>query len=232
MGRYTQEIAHSAPSRSRSTDREPETGLDSSALNPSTLPDEVHANPTRLRILLAGLKCFGAQGYHGTTIRDIAGEAGIQSASLYSHFASKEAILAELVFIGHDVHHRILLNALLDAEPGPRAQLRSLMVAHVASHCRYADLGIVSNYERQHLSAEAYAPAAALRERSAQLLADIVTRGKEQGVFDILDDTTTFGALGALGFSALSWYVGSPTSLSPDEVGEYYAELALRMVGA
>ena len=69
-------------------------------------------SPTRLRILLAGLALFGDRGYHGTSIRDIAAEAGMQSASLYSHFASKEAILAELTFIGHDVHHRMLLAAL------------------------------------------------------------------------------------------------------------------------
>jgi hypothetical protein len=130
------------------------------------------------------------------------------------------------------VHHQLLLSALLDAEPGPRAQLRSLMVAHVSAHCRYAHLGIVSNYERQHLSAEAYAPSAALRERSVQLLAEVVVRGKAQGAFDVLDDATTLGALGALGFSALSWYVGNPTTLSPDEVGERFADLALRMVGA
>src|SRR5689334_12055259 len=101
----------------------------------------------RERILLAGLELFGAQGYHGTTIREIADAAGIQSASLYSHFAAKEAILAELVFVGHDTHHHILLTALLNSGPDPVDQLRSLIAAHVAAHCRYAELGVVSNYE-------------------------------------------------------------------------------------
>lgn len=156
----------------------------------------------------------------------------MQSASLYSYFASKEAILAELVFIGHDVHHQLLLSSLLDAEPGPVAQLRSLMAAHVGAHCRYADLGIVSNYERHHLSDEAYAPSAALRDRSVQLLTDVVLRGKAQGAFDILDDVTTVGALGAMGLSALNWYAAYTGDMTPDEVGANYAELALRMVGA
>lgn len=181
---------------------------------------------------MAGLRWFGTHGYHGTAIRDIAGSAGVQSASLYDHFASKEAILADLVFIGHDAHHQILLSALLNSLPGPREQLRSLMTAHVTSHCRYADLAIVSNYERQHLSPEADAPAAALRERSVQLLVEIVARGKAQGAFDMLDDALTVGALGALGLSALSWHRTYTGDLTPEEIGATYAELALRMVGA
>lgn len=186
----------------------------------------------RLRILLAGLTLFGSHGYHGTAIRDIAAAGGMQSASLYDHFASKEAILAELVFIGHDAHHQILLTALLNSDPGPHAQLRSLITAHVSSHCRYADLAIVSNYERHHLSPEAYAPSAALRERSAQLLFDLVTRGQQQGVFNLIDEAATLGAIGSLGLSALNWYPSYAGALTPDDVGASYAELALRMLGA
>jgi AcrR family transcriptional regulator len=189
-------------------------------------------NPTRLRILLAGLKLFGAQGYHGTAIRDIAAAGGMQSASLYSHFASKEAILAELVFIGHDAHHQILLRALLESGADPREQLRALITAHVAAHCRWADLAVVSNYERQHLSPELGAPSTALRERSVQLLVEILARGKAQGVFDIVDDVTTRGALGALGLSALMWYPNAMGEVAPEDVGASCAQLALRMVGA
>lgn len=201
-------------------------------LDPAALPESAAGNAMRLRILLAGLKLFGSHGYHGTAIRDIAAAAGIQSASLYSHFASKEAILAELVFIGHETHHQILLTALLDSEPGPREQLRSLIAAHVWAHCRYADLGIVSNYERHHLSADALAPAAALRDRSAQLLVDLVARGVAAGEFDVIDQTATLGAIGALGLSALAWYPSHEGGLTPEDVGASYAQLALRMLGA
>jgi AcrR family transcriptional regulator len=156
----------------------------------------------------------------------------MQSASLYSHFASKEAILAELTFIGHDVHHRMLLKALLDSGGDPREQLRSLMAAHVAAHCRYVHLAIVSNYERLHVSPEALAPSNALREQSAQLLLDVIERGNAQGMFHMVDHDATVGALGALGLTAVTWYGGYDGPLSPEEAGEMYAQLALRMVGA
>jgi AcrR family transcriptional regulator len=188
-------------------------------------------SPTRLRILLAGLALFGDRGYHGTSIRDIAAEAGMQSASLYSHFASKEAILAELTFIGHDVHHRMLLAALLESGPDPRDQLRSLMTAHVGAHCRYVHLAIVSNYERLHVSPDALAPSNALREQSAQLLVDVVSRGVEQGVFDVADRDATIGALGALGLTSVAWYGSYEGPMTPEEAGAAYARLALRMLG-
>ena len=54
------------------------------------LPPRPAADGTRGRILLAGLGLFAEHGYHGTSIRDIAAEAAVQSASLYAHFPSKE----------------------------------------------------------------------------------------------------------------------------------------------
>jgi AcrR family transcriptional regulator len=45
-----------------------------------------------LRIKEAGLKLFSQKGFEGTTIKDIASEAGLKPSSIYSHFASKEEI--------------------------------------------------------------------------------------------------------------------------------------------
>ena len=68
------------------------------------LPPWPAADGTRGRILLAGLGLFAEHGFYGTSIRDIAAGASIRSASLYAHFPSKEAILAELVLAGHEEH--------------------------------------------------------------------------------------------------------------------------------
>ena len=48
----------------------------------------------------AAIRLFGAQGYNGTTMRDIAQEVGILAGSLYAHIDSKENLLAEIVQIG------------------------------------------------------------------------------------------------------------------------------------
>jgi AcrR family transcriptional regulator len=201
------------------------------ALDSDALPPGVEDNPTRLRILLAGNELFSGRGYHGTAIRDIAAVAGIQSASLYSHFASKEAILASLVFVGHDVHYGMLLTALLDAGPDPRDQLRSVVRAHVSAHCRYPKLSVTATHERQHLSQQALAPTEALRERTDQVAVEIVARGVSQRVFHVLNLRATLNALTALGLSVTSWYPEHAEGMTPDQVGDAYADLALRIVG-
>jgi AcrR family transcriptional regulator len=54
------------------------------------------ANSTRERILDAALELFVAQGYDGTSLRQIAEQLGVTKAALYYHFESKEAILRAL----------------------------------------------------------------------------------------------------------------------------------------
>jgi len=51
---------------------------------------------TRQRILAVALGLFSQQGFHRTSIRRIAREAGLSDAALYYHFASKREILEAL----------------------------------------------------------------------------------------------------------------------------------------
>lgn len=48
--------------------------------------------PTADRILDAAEALFAARGYAGTSVRDIANAVGLNPASLYNHFANKEAL--------------------------------------------------------------------------------------------------------------------------------------------
>jgi AcrR family transcriptional regulator len=122
------------------------------------LPPRLAAGGTRGRILLAGLGLFAEHGFHGTSIRDIAAGAAVQSASLYAHFPSKEAILAELVLVGHEEHHTRLVTALLDSGTDPRDRLAALVRAHVQAHTDYPMLATVANNEMHALSPAAAGP--------------------------------------------------------------------------
>jgi AcrR family transcriptional regulator len=52
---------------------------------------------SRAAILDAALRLFSKQGYRGTSIREIAGEAGISTGNVYHHFPDKEALFRTLL---------------------------------------------------------------------------------------------------------------------------------------
>jgi AcrR family transcriptional regulator len=56
-----------------------------------------HTAVSRNRILHAAARMFREHGYKGTTVRDIAGEVGILSGSLFHHFRSKEDMLLDIM---------------------------------------------------------------------------------------------------------------------------------------
>ena len=56
----------------------------------------------RERIIATALEYFGQQGYHGTSMREIARETGLSQAGLLHHFPSKADLLIA-VLVGYYV---------------------------------------------------------------------------------------------------------------------------------
>lgn len=55
------------------------------------------AKDTRERIVAEAFALFAERGFHAVSVRDIAAAVGIKDASLYNHFASKQAIFDAIV---------------------------------------------------------------------------------------------------------------------------------------
>lgn len=183
------------------------------------------------RVLGSALSLFARRGFHGSSIRDIATEAGLASAALYSHFQSKEHVLAELVRIGHEEHHGALRRALLDAPSSdPATQLRAVVAAHVRFHAEYPVLATVTNNELHALPEALVAPSLALRTQSEHLLREVIERGAQLGVFDPPHPWMTMAAIGGMGIRVAAWYHGD-SEWSIDKVAATYADLAVRMAG-
>ncbi len=53
------------------------------------MAEDITGQQTRLRLLDAGLAVFSEVGYHGATIREIAGRAGTNIAAISYHFGGE-----------------------------------------------------------------------------------------------------------------------------------------------
>ena len=58
---------------------------------------EAQARATHKKILMAATELFARQGYHKTTITDIAQAVNLTSGAVFHHFQSKEALLEAVV---------------------------------------------------------------------------------------------------------------------------------------
>jgi AcrR family transcriptional regulator len=72
---------------------------------------------TKEKLFFVAIDMFAKKGYAATSVRDIADAVDIKPASIYNHFASKDAILDELIdFTGNAIlAYYGRLSALIDA---------------------------------------------------------------------------------------------------------------------
>lgn len=76
---------------------------------------------TRQEIIKAAHELFIHQGFHGTSMRQIAKHAGIALGGLYNHFPSKEAVFEDVFLEYHP--YRDVLPAMLEVK-GPTVEAR------------------------------------------------------------------------------------------------------------
>src|SRR5205807_834342 len=83
----------------------------------------------KAQLLDVARKVFGAKGFHGVSMEDVAREAGVTKPILYDHFSSKEALyLALLDADAQALEDRI--RAALQAPTGNRERIRASFEAY------------------------------------------------------------------------------------------------------
>jgi AcrR family transcriptional regulator len=68
----------------------------------------------RQRILESAYRLFLLQGYHGTSMRQVARSAGLSPAAIYNHFESKEVLFTAL--LAERIPHRALVKAVASVQ--------------------------------------------------------------------------------------------------------------------
>jgi AcrR family transcriptional regulator len=186
--------------------------------------------PSSQRLLLAALESFAERGFHGTTTRDIARRAKMSPAALYVHYPSKGALLFEISRAAHEAMLQEWRAAFAREASSPAERLANLIRAQVRFHATHHTAARVANYELHSLSAPHADEIRALRMEMGRVMREAVRLGVASGDFKVDDLGATCVAIISLGVDTSRWF--DPRGrLTPDELGELYAEMGLRLVG-
>lgn len=200
--------------------RQPRAARDSGTRSP-----RVRAKRERRReeILHAALRAFRKNGYHSTTLDDIARRLGVRKTALYHYFPDKEAILYEC----HQESLAELDRIVVEARPlgTARERLRHLVREHVRVMTDTLE-GSPLAFEVRAFSRGPREEIIAARDRYERELRRIVASGIRSGEFRHADTkVVSFAILGAINWIA-RWY-RPEGSLGAEELGDRFADLFL-----
>ncbi|QXJ21148.1 TetR/AcrR family transcriptional regulator [Actinomadura graeca] len=177
----------------------------------------------------AAIKLIHSKGYEGTSIRDIAREADVGIATLFHHFGSKAELLERTLKTEFD-YLLGRMEAAVDGVDDPVERFAAAVRVHVVLHCEKPESSIV-NTELRSLEPVPRAEVQVKVERVQAIFSSTLLAGVEARRFRCSRPRETARAVHGMCSSVTSWYhLGA--GMTPDEVGDLYVELALRLAEA
>jgi AcrR family transcriptional regulator len=94
---------------------------------------------TRERLLENGASLFAEKGFHGVGVEELGASVGLTGPSIYRHFRTKNALLAQMLIT---VSQSLLAGAtdVLDENLDPKATLSALIDRHIEFAVTHPDL--------------------------------------------------------------------------------------------
>ncbi len=177
----------------------------------------------RERILAAAVQLFAQYGYHAATMRDIARISGIQAASIYYHYASKQALLVEIM----DTHMRNLnanLQRIMQETSSIELRLYEVIANHIRLHTTYKAEFFIIDTEIRALEEEQRGVILPLRDQYEMLLQGLLGEGMEQGILRQVDIKIASYALIAMCTEVATWF-RPDGRLSVQQVIDIYSQM-------
>ncbi|GAA4558660.1 TetR/AcrR family transcriptional regulator [Pseudonocardia xishanensis] len=179
-------------------------------------------------ILAAALTYFQEEGYHGTTVRNIATKVGLTMPTLYYHFGNKEGILFALLDAAMDDFWAHGDACLEDAAGDTQKRFENFITSLGLHYTHRRDLAMLHD-EFRFLGPDFRAKYLVKRNLVAEVLETLIKDGNNEGIFSVEDPhLTALALLGMLG-GILDWY-RSTGPLSPAEIADHYTRYAIRLV--
>lgn len=126
---------------------------------------------TRERLLESGAALFAAKGFHGVGVEELGESVGLTGPSIYRHFRTKNALLAEMLIT---VSQSLLEGAteVIEENLGPEQTLSALIERHIEFAISYPDLIKVHERDFGNLEEEDARQVRRLQRRYVELWVD------------------------------------------------------------
>ena len=184
------------------------------------------SDPTRReQILATAAELFAGRGFHGVSVSDLGAACGISGPALYKHFASKQAMLAEMLV---DISERLLEvgRARVAAGDGdPEAALRGLVDWHAEFATGHRPLIVVQDRDWESLPEDAREQVRTLQRAYIGLWADQLG-ALRPGLSQAQAHAAAQAAFGLLNSTPRAGH-----AVADDELRELLAGMALAALG-
>jgi AcrR family transcriptional regulator len=170
------------------------------------------------QILIIATRLFEKKGYNASSMRDLAKEVGVEPASLYSHFRSKEDILKTVCNrIGDEFFEE--QEEWINEKDNPVEQLRAAIVAHIKVISNNIGSASVFFKEWKYFTEPNFTAFAAKRSSYESSFRNIIQKGIEQDYFEEVDVNFIIKLLFSMMNDTSDWY-NKEGELSPKAVAE------------
>ncbi|MFS0737142.1 TetR/AcrR family transcriptional regulator [Sphingomonas sp. 1P06PA] len=184
----------------------------------------------RKEIAEAAVRVFNSRGYKGASLSAVAADMGVDRATLYYYFSSKDQLFDEItrsVIEENDA----LARRITESQMNPNRKLRELVTALMTSYAaNYPLLFIYIREDLAHVSdkrSEWSREMRRLNRSIEQSVIGIIEQGFADGSFRRVGSarTVAYGILGMLNWTH-RWF-RPDRSESPEEIGKVFAEMIL-----
>lgn len=182
--------------------------------------------PAEAEIISKAAELFSSKGYHATSMLDIADAVGLNKATLYHYFPSKEAILLRIT---GDIRPALTpaIEAIVNSAQPARDKLRHIITHHVEFIGKHIGPMRVLLLDYRHLSQEANATLTVSRRAYLDLFVRVLREGVNAGEFRQIDPQ--IAALSILGMcNWMSVWFRPDGRLDAAAIAEQMATLVLQ----
>ena len=180
----------------------------------------------RAQIKRAAIALLHKKGYRALTMRELARHVGVQGASLYHHYPSKQELLRTLLRDNLSDLARAVRAAAQTAGPSPLRQLPAAIRAHVLYHGDHRLEAAISDTELRDLSPRNRREIVALHDDYESTFRNILRRGNRLGCWRIDEKVAGWIILGMC--TGVSGWYRPDGPLALERIADFYSRFVLR----